>query len=141
MVLAGFEEDAVAGPDDLNGSVLALAETDAFSDEDGLAVRVRVPGGAGARGELSQAAVAPCAARPSASARPTGGTASTDHAPAYHPASGSTEEQSAGCCESVHGCRGDLRRTSSHTGCPKGTLTLHADDTRTVHADYRPQRR
>src|SRR5829696_6154191 len=54
VVLAGLEEDAVAGPDLLKGAALALAQADAFGDEDRLAVRVRVPGGAGARGEVHE---------------------------------------------------------------------------------------
>jgi hypothetical protein len=47
-----WEEDAVAGADDLDRAVLALAQADAFGDEDRLAVRVGVPGGAGAGGEV-----------------------------------------------------------------------------------------
>src|SRR4051812_28203590 len=46
VVLAWLEEDAVAGADDLDGAALALAEADALGDEDRLAVRVGVPGGA-----------------------------------------------------------------------------------------------
>jgi hypothetical protein len=44
MVLAGLEEDSVAGADLLDRSALALAEADALGDEDRLAVRVGVPG-------------------------------------------------------------------------------------------------
>src|SRR6266550_3005202 len=51
VVFAGLEEDAVAGADDLDGAAFALAESDAFGDVDRLAVRVDVPGGAGARCE------------------------------------------------------------------------------------------
>jgi hypothetical protein len=46
VVLVGLEEDAVAGPDDLDRAALALAQADALGDEDRLAVRVRVPVGA-----------------------------------------------------------------------------------------------
>src|SRR4051812_40112965 len=52
VVLAGLEEDTVAGADHLNRAAFALAETDAFGDPDRLAVRVRVPGGTGAGGEV-----------------------------------------------------------------------------------------
>src|SRR4051812_23780422 len=45
VVLARLEEDAVAGPDLLDRPTVALAEADALGDEDGLAVRVGVPGG------------------------------------------------------------------------------------------------
>src|SRR3954453_19931125 len=54
VVLAGLEEDAVAGADDLDRSALALAEADALGDEDRLAVRVRVPCGARAGREVHQ---------------------------------------------------------------------------------------
>ena len=49
VVLMRLEEDAVAGPDHLDGPALALAQADAFGDEDRLAVRVRVPRRARAR--------------------------------------------------------------------------------------------
>src|SRR5262249_6868902 len=52
VVLAGLEEHSVAGPDLLHRPALALAAPDALGDEDRLAVRVRVPGGAGAGGEV-----------------------------------------------------------------------------------------
>src|SRR3954453_7076906 len=52
VVLAGLEEDAVAGSDDLDRAAFALAEADAFGDPDRLAERVRVPGGARARCEV-----------------------------------------------------------------------------------------
>jgi hypothetical protein len=49
VVLAGLEEEAVAGADDLDRVSLALAEADALADEDRLAVgwvcqAVRAPG-------------------------------------------------------------------------------------------------
>jgi hypothetical protein len=49
VVLAGLEEDAIARADELDRSALALAEADAFGQEDRLAVRcvcqaVRAPG-------------------------------------------------------------------------------------------------
>src|SRR3954468_22669413 len=49
VVLAGLEEDAVPGTDRLDRAAVTLAEPNALGDEDGLAVRVRVPGGARAR--------------------------------------------------------------------------------------------
>src|SRR3954470_16880016 len=52
VVLARLEEHAVAGPDDFDRAALALAEPDALDDEDRLAVRMGVPGGAGAGGEV-----------------------------------------------------------------------------------------
>src|SRR3954454_5473921 len=52
VVLARLEEDAVTGTDDLDRAALALAEADAFGDPDRLAERVRMPGGARARGEV-----------------------------------------------------------------------------------------
>src|SRR3954451_3514766 len=52
VVLPGFEEDAVAGADLLDRAAFALAAADALEDEDRLALRVRVPGGAGAGGEV-----------------------------------------------------------------------------------------
>ena len=56
VVLAGFEEDAVAGADHLDRTALALAQADALGDVDRLTVGVGVPGGAGARGEWTLAA-------------------------------------------------------------------------------------
>src|SRR4051794_16680481 len=47
VVLARLEEDTVARADLFDRAALALAAADAFGDEDRLAVRVRVPGGAG----------------------------------------------------------------------------------------------
>src|SRR5205085_3078706 len=52
VVLAGLEEDAVAGADDLDRAAFALAESGTLGDEDRLAVRVGVPGGSGAGGEV-----------------------------------------------------------------------------------------
>src|SRR3954464_10549770 len=52
VVLARLEEDTVAGADLLDRAALALAEADALGDEDRLAVRVRVPGGARAGREV-----------------------------------------------------------------------------------------
>jgi len=52
MVLSRLEEDSVAGADLLDRAALALAAADALGDEDRLAERVRVPGRAGARGEV-----------------------------------------------------------------------------------------
>ena len=43
VVLAGLEEHAVAGTDDLDRLPAALAEPDALGDVDGLAERVGVP--------------------------------------------------------------------------------------------------
>jgi hypothetical protein len=57
-VLAGLGEDAIAASDDLDRTVLVLAEPDALDDEDCLAVRMGVPGGARAR-ELTRADVVP----------------------------------------------------------------------------------
>src|SRR3954447_1985953 len=54
VVLATLEEDAVAGADRLDGAALALAEADALGDEDRLAVRVGVPGGAGTGREVHE---------------------------------------------------------------------------------------
>src|SRR3954449_2664259 len=51
-VLAGLEEDAVTGADELDWPALALAEADALGDEDRLAVGVGVPGGARAGREV-----------------------------------------------------------------------------------------
>jgi hypothetical protein len=52
VVLAGLEEDAVAGADDFDRPACALAESGALGDVDGLAVWVGVPGGPGAGGEV-----------------------------------------------------------------------------------------
>jgi hypothetical protein len=49
VVLTRFEEDAVIRPDDLDRATATLRQADAFGDEDGLSVWVRVPGRAGAR--------------------------------------------------------------------------------------------
>src|SRR3954468_21780231 len=54
VVLAGLEEHAVAGADDLDRPALALAPADALGDEDRLAVRMGVPGGAGAGREVHE---------------------------------------------------------------------------------------
>lgn len=43
VVLAGLEEHAVAGADDLYGAAAALAEAYSLGDEDGLTERVGVP--------------------------------------------------------------------------------------------------
>jgi hypothetical protein len=47
VVLARLEEHRVAGPDDLDLSTPAIAETYALGDVDGLPVRVGVPRGSG----------------------------------------------------------------------------------------------
>src|SRR3954453_20342976 len=52
VVLAGLEKDAVRVAAVLDCAAFALAKTNAFGDEDGLALRVGVPGGPGARGEV-----------------------------------------------------------------------------------------
>src|SRR3954466_4263659 len=52
VVLAGLEEDAVAGVDCLDRAGFALTEPDALGDEDRLAVRMRVPGRARAGREV-----------------------------------------------------------------------------------------
>jgi hypothetical protein len=52
VVLARLEEDSVARADGLDRATFALAEADALGDEDRLAVRVGVPGGAGAGREV-----------------------------------------------------------------------------------------
>ena len=57
VLLARLEEDAVAGPDQLDRAAAALAEADALGDPDRLAVRVRVPGGARTRGEMNAVAL------------------------------------------------------------------------------------
>jgi hypothetical protein len=44
VLLAGLDEDAVAGADDRDRPAAALAASDAFRDTDGLAVGVGVPG-------------------------------------------------------------------------------------------------
>src|SRR5207248_3392960 len=48
VVLVGFEEDAIAGTDELDRPAAALAEPNSLSDEDGLPERVGVPRRAGA---------------------------------------------------------------------------------------------
>ena len=55
VLLAGLEEDAVAGTDDLDRPAAALATADALGDEDRLAVGMGVPGGPGARREVNAA--------------------------------------------------------------------------------------
>ena len=52
VLLAGLEEDAVAGPDHLDRPAFALAEADALGDPDRLAARMGVPGGARAGREV-----------------------------------------------------------------------------------------
>jgi hypothetical protein len=52
VVLAGLEEHPVALTDHLDGAAAALREADALGDIDSLAVRVGMPGGSGARGEV-----------------------------------------------------------------------------------------
>src|SRR5436305_1229734 len=52
VVLTGLEEDAVAGPDDLDASALALAQADALRHKDRLSVRMGVPSGARAGREV-----------------------------------------------------------------------------------------
>ena len=56
VILARLEEHAVAWSDGLDRAALALAEADTFGDEDRLAVRVGVPGGARAGRECTRAA-------------------------------------------------------------------------------------
>ena len=51
MFHARRNPDDVAGPDVLNGAVPFLHKADASRDDQGLAERVRVPGGASARRE------------------------------------------------------------------------------------------
>src|SRR5437660_122352 len=55
VLFAGLEEDAVAGTDHLDRSAAALSATDALDDVDRLAVRVGVPCGARAGGEVNAA--------------------------------------------------------------------------------------
>ena len=52
VLLAGLEEHAVAGADDLDRPASPLAEADALGDPDRLTVRVRVPGRARTRREV-----------------------------------------------------------------------------------------
>src|SRR4051812_6564995 len=54
VVLARLEEDAVAGADVFDRAAFALAQADALGDEDRLAVRVGVPGGARAGREVHE---------------------------------------------------------------------------------------
>src|SRR5436190_14861146 len=63
VVLARLEEDAIAGPDQLDRAALALAEPDALGDPDRLAVRMRVPGGARARRDVNAGRAHPRALR------------------------------------------------------------------------------
>src|SRR5947209_7825782 len=55
VLLAGLEEHAVAGADDLDGASAPLREADALGDVDALTVGMRVPGGARARREMDTA--------------------------------------------------------------------------------------
>src|SRR4051794_13638576 len=55
VVLAGLEEHAVARTDHLDRSAAPLCEADALGDADGLAIRVGVPRGSRARGEVDAA--------------------------------------------------------------------------------------
>src|SRR5207244_11325516 len=55
VLFAGLEEDAVAGADDLDRAAAVLRAADALGDVDRLAVRVRVPCGTRARGEVDAA--------------------------------------------------------------------------------------
>src|SRR3989442_972914 len=57
VVLAGLEEDAVAGADDFDRAAPALRAADALGDVDRLAVGVGVPGRPGARREVDAARV------------------------------------------------------------------------------------
>ena len=59
----GLEDDPVAGRMTSMGPPRALAEADALQDPDRLAVRVRVPGGAGARREVDARSADPRFAR------------------------------------------------------------------------------
>ena len=52
VILAGLEEDAVAGADDLDRAAAALAAADALGDVDGLAEGMGVPRGPGAGREV-----------------------------------------------------------------------------------------
>src|SRR3954467_1128605 len=54
VVLAGLEEDAVAGPDDLDRAAFALTEAGTLGDIDGLAVRMGVPRRPRSRREVDQ---------------------------------------------------------------------------------------
>ena len=56
VLLARLEEDAIARPDDLDRAAAPLRVTDSLGDPDRLAVRVGVPGGAGAGREVDVAA-------------------------------------------------------------------------------------
>src|SRR6266852_8940588 len=55
VVLARLEEHTVAGADDLDRPAATLGQADAFGDEDGLAVGMRVPRRAGPRREVDAA--------------------------------------------------------------------------------------
>ena len=55
VFLVGFEQDAVAGADDLDRAAAALAQADALGDKDGLSERVGVPRGPRARGKVDAA--------------------------------------------------------------------------------------
>ena len=54
VLLVRLKEDAVTGSDDLDRSASALAQPDAFGDEDGLAEWVAVPVGSGTGHEVDQ---------------------------------------------------------------------------------------
>ena len=68
VLLAGLEEDAVARTDDLDRPTATLSVTDSLGDPDRLAVRVGVPGSAGAGREVDVAG-AGAASRPTAPRR------------------------------------------------------------------------
>ena len=54
VLLIGLEQDAIATPDDFDRAAAALAQADAFGDEDGLTQRVAVPVSAGTGHEAQQ---------------------------------------------------------------------------------------
>src|SRR5579884_41700 len=55
VILAGLEEDPVAGADDLNGAAATLHETDTLDDEERLPKGVGVPRRPRTRGEMDDA--------------------------------------------------------------------------------------
>src|SRR5712691_817206 len=55
VMLAGLEEHAIAGSDDLDLAAATLRDADPFDAKDGLTVRVRVPRGTSARREMNAA--------------------------------------------------------------------------------------
>ena len=63
VLLARLEEDAVARTDDLDRPTATLSVADALGDPDRLAVRVGVPGSAGAGREVDVAGAEPRAGR------------------------------------------------------------------------------